>query len=160
MPLPWQPVTSRVKLRFWSVLHIFAEWEHPISVPLSSVLIFDHTSLELKASELLAATSAVTHERLWSGDIWFLWMVMQLFPAPQKLLLVHQSSSHSTEQKQVRFVPAHPEKVQLKLSSHWAETPREKLDCQILADHTTMHTHLAIHELVWEAIIYSNTYNI
>ena len=102
MPLPWQPVTNKVKLRFWSVLHIFAEWEHPISVPLSSVLILDNTSLEVKASELLAATSVVPFTQLRIlGVVWFLPMVMhrrhEVSAAPI-LLLVHQSTLHWTEQ--------------------------------------------------------------
>ena len=91
MPLPWQPVTSSVK--FWSLLHTLCEWEHPISLPLTSVLTLRHTSLEVKPFEVLSTTSALTFSGRFVGIIWFLSMVMQSkFSAPLILILLHQST--------------------------------------------------------------------
>jgi len=74
--LPWQLCTFNVTLELWSVLdglHVsssICDWEHPISVPVSSVLTFLLVSLEVNSPEgLLATTSAMT---LSSSLVWLL----------------------------------------------------------------------------------------
>ena len=59
MSLPSQPVTSSVKLGLWSVLHD-KFLEHPITLPLSLVLILRHTSLEIRPVEFVSTASTLT----------------------------------------------------------------------------------------------------
>ena len=125
--LPWQLCTINVKLEFRSVLdglHMtesICDWEHPISVPFSSVLIFLLVSLEVKPPEgLLATTSATTFASSLVGLLSCRMVMLQkpLLPSHQK------SGSSATEQLQTMSSPAHPEKTQLKFSTAWALTDR------------------------------------
>ena len=121
--LPWQLCTINVKLEFWLVLdglHVaesICDWEHPISVPLSSVLIFLLVSLEVNPPEgLLATTSATT-----SGSALVGLLSCRLVMLQKPWLPSHQNSgSFGTEQLQTMSSPAHSEKTQLKFSTSWA----------------------------------------
>ena len=88
--------------------------EHPISVPLSSLLIFLLVNLEVKPPEgLLATTSTTIMDSSLVGLLSCRMVMLQnpLLPSHQK------SGSFGTEQLQIMSSPAHPENVQLKFST-------------------------------------------
>ena len=88
--------------------------EHPISVPLSSALIFRLVSLEVKPPEGLVATTSATTSG--SSLVGLLSCRMVMLQKPR--LPSHQKSGSSgTEQLQKMSSPAHSENTQVKFST-------------------------------------------
>lgn len=124
--LPWHLLTNSgyVMLEFSNDLQMLLsirKWEHPISVPLSSMLTFFITIMEVKAPEELVLVTLANTFR--SGGLYASLLYRKVMMQNVSLPSHQYSAPFGTEQMQMRLSPAHPEKIQLKLTS-WVWTTR------------------------------------